>query len=67
MTAMETVSSDGLASPYTYGAVEQRNPPRSGTIFRIDPTGPLGLAIEKTGVTSAAAESYTLPAHAARD
>ncbi len=66
MTAMETVSSDGLASPYTYGAVEQRNPPRSGTIFRIDPSGPLGLAIEQTGVTSAAAQSYTLPAHGAR-
>ena len=67
LTAMETVSSDGLTGTYTYGAVDQRNPPRSGTIFRIDAAGPLGLAIEKAGVTSAAAQRYTFPTHEGRE
>lgn len=63
LTSLGTTSSDGLLGDYTYGAVGERNPPRTGTIFRVEPGAPLGLAVERAGVTSAAAQSYVFPAH----
>ena len=63
LSSLGTVSSDGLVGDYTYGVPDQRNPPRSETIFRVDPAAPLGLAVEQAGVTSAAAQTYVFPTH----
>ncbi|SFP81751.1 ABC-type branched-chain amino acid transport system, substrate-binding protein [Amycolatopsis arida] len=52
------VSFDGLTGDYTYGPAEQRNPPRSTTLFRVDPAKPFGLATLKYGVTSSAAQEF---------
>jgi ABC-type branched-subunit amino acid transport system substrate-binding protein len=58
-TALGSVDSDGLVSPYAYGAVEARNPPRTATIFRVNAADPLGLEVAAQGVSMPAAESYT--------
>lgn len=57
--AVTTLSSEGLIDDWAYGPAASRNPPRRGTIFRVDPTQPIGLAIEATGVTIPAAVTYT--------
>jgi ABC-type branched-subunit amino acid transport system substrate-binding protein len=57
--AVPTLNTDGILSEWTYGAAAQRNPPRSGTIFKIDPGVPLSLGIEKQGVSVPAAASFT--------
>ncbi len=56
---LPALKTDGLLGEWAYGAPEQRNPPRSSTIFKIVPDQPLGLGVEKTGVSVAAAQSYT--------
>lgn len=61
LTSLGTVSTNGLVGDYTYGAVADRNPPRTGTIFRVDPASPVGLAVERAGVTSAVAQGYAFP------
>ncbi len=38
-----TVSFEGLSGDYEYGPVESRNPPRSTTIFKVEPDKPNGL------------------------
>jgi ABC-type branched-subunit amino acid transport system substrate-binding protein len=38
-----SVSFDGLTGDYQYGAADQRNPPRTSTIFEVDPEKPFGL------------------------
>lgn len=53
-----TVTSDGVVSAYTYGAASSRNPPHAGTIFRVNPSAPLGLEVVKRGVSVPAAQSY---------
>ena len=60
-TASQTfasTTSDGLYSQYTYGAVASRNPPRSSTIFRVNPAALIGLEVGKLGVSVPAAQSY---------
>ncbi len=57
--AFASTVSDGLASEYTYGAVASRNPPRSGTLFRVNPAAVIGLEVEKRNVSVPAAQSYT--------
>lgn len=52
------VSFDGLTGDYTYGPADQRNPPRSSTIFKVDPKKPFGLATEKYLYESEAAKKY---------
>jgi ABC-type branched-subunit amino acid transport system substrate-binding protein len=61
MTSLGTVSSDGLLGDYTYGPTAQRNPPRTGTIFRVEVGAPIGLVVERAGVTSEAAQRYVFP------
>ncbi|PZT90480.1 MAG: hypothetical protein DI630_30880 [Gordonia sp. (in: high G+C Gram-positive bacteria)] len=39
-----TVSYEGVFGDYTYGAPEDRKPPRSTTFFAVDPDKPWGLA-----------------------
>lgn len=56
--ALGTVTFDGLSGDYAYGPVEQRNPPRTTTLFRIDPAKPFGLATLKYNFTSDVAAAY---------
>jgi hypothetical protein len=52
------VSFNGLAGDYTYGAAENRNPPRSSTLFAVDPSKPFGLRTVKYDFSSDAAKSF---------
>jgi ABC-type branched-subunit amino acid transport system substrate-binding protein len=51
-----TVSFKGLTGDYKYGPAETRNPPRTSTIFAVDPTKPFGLKTVKYNFTSDAAK-----------
>ncbi|SFA79116.1 amino acid/amide ABC transporter substrate-binding protein, HAAT family [Amycolatopsis marina] len=53
-----TVSFDGLTGDYAYGPAESRNPPRSTTLFSVDPAKPFGLATLKYNFTSDAANEF---------
>lgn len=53
-----TVSFDGLSGDYMYGPAETRNPPRTSTLFVVDPTKPFGLKTLKYNFSSEAAKSY---------
>ncbi|MFD4193866.1 MULTISPECIES: ABC transporter substrate-binding protein [Amycolatopsis] len=53
-----TVSFDGLTGDYKYGPADTRNPPRSSTLFKVDPTKPFGLATLKYNFSSQAAQQY---------
>jgi ABC-type branched-subunit amino acid transport system substrate-binding protein len=55
-TELGTVGFDGLTGDYRYGPAETRNPPRSSTIFAVDPTKPFGLKKVKYNFTSDAAK-----------
>jgi ABC-type branched-subunit amino acid transport system substrate-binding protein len=54
-----TLSFDGLSGDYAYGPSQDRNPPRTTTLFKVDPTKPFGLGTVKYNFTSDAAKSYT--------
>ena len=56
--AMGTVSFEGAASDYTYGAASERVPPRTTSIFRVDPSNPIGLKALRVNFQSPAAERY---------
>ena len=49
----------GMLSDYAMGAADQRNPPRVGTIFRVVPSQPLGMEVQRAGYSAAAAMAYT--------
>ncbi|HEX6356972.1 ABC transporter substrate-binding protein [Actinophytocola sp.] len=51
-----TVKFNGLTGDYKYGPAETRNPPRTSTIFAVDPTKPFGLKTVKYNFTSDAAK-----------
>ncbi|OLF08488.1 branched-chain amino acid ABC transporter substrate-binding protein [Actinophytocola xinjiangensis] len=53
-----TVGFDGLTGDYRYGPAAERNPPRSTTIFRVDPSKPFGLATVAYLLESEAARQY---------
>lgn len=53
-----TVSFEGLSGDYKYGPAETRNPPRTSTIFAVDPTKPFGLKKVKYNFTSDAAKGF---------
>ena len=55
---MGTVSFDGLTADYQYGPAEERNPPRSTTIFEVDPDKPFGLAKLEYDTESEAAGKF---------
>jgi ABC-type branched-subunit amino acid transport system substrate-binding protein len=50
------VTFDGLTGDYQYGPADTRNPPRSSTIFGVDPAKPFGLKKVKYNFTSDAAK-----------
>jgi ABC-type branched-subunit amino acid transport system substrate-binding protein len=53
-----TVTFDGLTGDYAYGPAETRNPPRSSTVFGVDPSKPFGLKKVKYNFTSDAAKEF---------
>ncbi|OLF13375.1 branched-chain amino acid ABC transporter substrate-binding protein [Actinophytocola xanthii] len=53
-----TVEFDGLTGDYRYGPAEERDPPRSTTIFQVDPSKPFGLAKVKYLLESDAAKEF---------
>jgi ABC-type branched-subunit amino acid transport system substrate-binding protein len=55
---VENLTFGDLVGDYTYGPVEDRNPPRGNTVFRVDPSVEGFLASVET-LTSRVAEDYT--------
>ncbi|WP_199429065.1 ABC transporter substrate-binding protein [Qaidamihabitans albus] len=53
-----TVSFDGLTGDYEYGPADTRNPPRSTTLYSVDPGKPFGLATLKYDFSSEAAGKF---------
>lgn len=53
-----SVSFDGLTGDYTYGPAENREPPRTSTMFAVDPDKPFGLATVRYNFTSDAAAEF---------
>lgn len=51
-----TVDFEGLSGDYKYGPAETRNPPRTSTVFAVDPTKPFGLKVVKYNISSDAAK-----------
>jgi ABC-type branched-subunit amino acid transport system substrate-binding protein len=58
MNSIEVLEFGGLFGDYPYGPPEDRDPPRTNTIYRVDPATPGGLAAEVTEVESAAAGEF---------
>jgi ABC-type branched-subunit amino acid transport system substrate-binding protein len=56
--ALGTVSFEGLSGDYKYGPADKRNPPRSSTVFAVDPTKPFGLKTVKYDFSSDAAKEF---------
>lgn len=57
-TQIGTVSFEGLSGDYQYGPAAERNPPRSTTIFKVDPAKPFGLATVEYLLESDAAKEF---------
>jgi ABC-type branched-subunit amino acid transport system substrate-binding protein len=57
-TKISELTFGGLLGNYTYGAVEDRNPPRASTMFAVDPSVPGALKALETNFTSDAAQEY---------
>ena len=52
------VSFDGLSGDYTYGPAEERDPPRTTTIYEVDPDKPFGLGTLEYQYESDAAKEF---------
>ncbi len=61
--AFASTTTDGLFSEYIYGAVGSRNPPRSSTVFRVNPAALIGLEVQQREVSVPAAQSYVFVKH----
>jgi ABC-type branched-subunit amino acid transport system substrate-binding protein len=53
-----SVSFDGLSDDYAYGPAAERNPPRTTTIYEVDPDKPFGLGKLEYQYESEAADQY---------
>lgn len=53
-----TVTFDGLTGDYGYGPAESRNPPRTSTVFAVDPAKPFGLGVAKYNFVTPEAEAF---------
>lgn len=62
MNNLGTVSFDGLGGDYQYGPPEDRNPPRTNTVFAVDPNGPFGQRALEVNFSSDAAEAFQFEA-----
>jgi ABC-type branched-subunit amino acid transport system substrate-binding protein len=61
LTASSEISEltfEGLLGDYTYGPVADRNPPRTSTVFGVDPNVPGGLKALEADFSSQAAKDY---------
>ncbi|HLY83541.1 MAG TPA: ABC transporter substrate-binding protein, partial [Acidimicrobiales bacterium] len=61
MADVGTLTFDGLTGDYKYGAPANREPPRSSTIFRINPAKPIGVEVAKATFVSDIAKTYKIP------
>lgn len=52
MNGIDELTFDGLTGDYPYGPPEDRDPPRTSTIFAVDPAAPGGLAVLEADVAS---------------
>ncbi len=55
-----TLTFDGLTGDYTYGKAADRAFPRETTLFRVDPTKPVGLGVVKKSFTTDAAKDFKI-------
>jgi len=65
MKAMEqvgTLTFNGLSGDYKYGTAADRDPPKNSTIFKVDPTKPVGLTKIKYNFTSDVAKKFVFKA-----
>jgi len=58
MEEIGTVSLGGLTGDYTYGNPDDREPPKTSTVFAVDPTVEGSLRALKTSFTSETAEEF---------
>jgi ABC-type branched-subunit amino acid transport system substrate-binding protein len=56
-----TVRYDGLWSEYRYGPAARREPPRTASIFRVNPAKPGGAELIARDYTSATTAAYRIP------
>jgi ABC-type branched-subunit amino acid transport system substrate-binding protein len=60
MNGLTTITADGIFGDYGWGAPEDREPPRTSTIYGVDIDGsPIGMTPVAEGYTSDAATSFT--------
>ncbi len=59
MNGLAALEFGDLSPSYTYGAPEDRDPPRGSTIFDVDTTKPFSLGALAPGITSPEAQAYT--------
>lgn len=62
MEEVGTLEFDGLSGDYKYGKVADREPPRTSTIFKINPAKPIGIETVKYNFTSDAAKKFEFEA-----
>jgi ABC-type branched-subunit amino acid transport system substrate-binding protein len=58
MNSLPKLTFGGLVGDYGWGKPPDRNPPRTSTVFKVDPAKPYGLAIVIQDYKSKAAEAY---------
>jgi ABC-type branched-subunit amino acid transport system substrate-binding protein len=59
MEEVGTLTFDGLSGDYEYGTAAERKPPRTSTIFKINPAKPIGIEKVKYNFESDAAKKFT--------
>ena len=58
LTEMGDINFDGLTGSYKYGAIADRNPPRTTTLYKVDPQKPGGLSKVEYNLESEPAKKY---------
>jgi ABC-type branched-subunit amino acid transport system substrate-binding protein len=58
MNSIDEFTFDGLFGDYGGGEPADRNPPRSNSIFEVDPAKPIGLGLVKEAHTAPASEEF---------
>ena len=62
MTSLEELTFGGLLGDYTYGAPDDRVPPRKTTLFKVNPAKPGGLEAVKVNFATEPAEKFEFEA-----
>jgi ABC-type branched-subunit amino acid transport system substrate-binding protein len=60
MANVDVLTFDGLSGDYRYGPPEDRQPPRTASIFRVDPEAVWGLALEAFEISGTVAAELEL-------